>query len=1068
MLRNWIFLLSFSLLLAVPISQAEATMNPNLSVSAENSEFDNHFSGSMVIEVVIRDSDINDTGEGKGEPDVTINGKSLRMVQATDGNWYAYFANLDKAKVADSTVGLDGEGLDFGIFCSRDTTSLGINLSETDGVAIPRSGNMTGFTNGESSFNTCTGTPTNSENLNNVVRKAKSINTAIPNDSPNNLGGQIGVDNDAWPFIQLYSFDDVSIQYNPGGGVQQVDLEYDEISNISFEIDRDGYPQNSEVFLTINDMQLNQDPTDEDSWTFNIDSPISVFYQAYDNSGRDSANGNLGLVNLNPHLSSLGFESNGFLSMDLGNIMELKTTQEQPDLSVSNGAGSTFSQIVTLVENGPYSGNFDNADDSDQSTIGILSDAPRGETGRIDYNDQSLSVLSQFSTASFSLDEEPVLSIGGGSSLRAGTEFPIILTDPDQNVNSGARDDLDAFKENVVLPTLELGNPITLENSSDVKFYSDSMDSIILDGKPANSSIPDKNSDRLIIDTSSVPNGQFEKFSFNLGISASKLESILINPSHSNSFGTNWLNYDLRSFSNDLEVNDFSDSSIELHFGSLGSSALTIVDSGEMSSKGLIHLDDSDVEEISSKSGSVYVVINFDSSDDSSGVGNISNEKNKQPIIFDFFSFGIVKNNDVNNSIYRFELEETSDNSSIFQGTLEYAVTNQLNILDPDFIQTINTIGDEIKFIVTDRLVDEEGISINYSDLDEVGVIITTSTKSDIQTSSGRVLLDSATFRFGQPVTFTLIDPDLNLKSDRIDTYQVINDPNSPNVDTVGKDGDVLLEILIKDIRYQRCTINGVENGGLASTGFSLVETGQDTGIFEGVFKMPSQMCDKSGSNLISTAGGSLDAKYFDARDEFGEANIFRLSTQQFKQYSTQPELSERQIIRPSQGIIKEIALSGNIPNSKSGLPLIVELKNPNNAIQNFSASLVDGNYRVTFSINENSLIGDYQIKLSHNGIDVGLTSFTVLTPTVPEWVKNNAKWWSINAISNSEFIDGLEDLIDQRIIRVSSTESPLKSEKNIPNWIKTTAGWWSNDQISDDDFITAIEFLIKVGIIRI
>ena len=98
-------------------------------------------------------------------------------------------------------------------------------------------------------------------------------------------------------------------------------------------------------------------------------------------------------------------------------------------------------------------------------------------------------------------------------------------------------------------------------------------------------------------------------------------------------------------------------------------------------------------------------------------------------------------------------------------------------------------------------------------------------------------------------------------------------------MDTVGKDGSILLEILIKDIRYKRCTINGVENGGLASTGFSLVETGTSTGIFKGVFKMPSQICDKSGTKLISTAGGSLDAKYHDARDAFGESNIFSLSS---------------------------------------------------------------------------------------------------------------------------------------------------------------------------------------------
>ena len=31
----------------------------------------------MIIEVVINDNNIRDTDEGKGEPDVTLNGKSL-------------------------------------------------------------------------------------------------------------------------------------------------------------------------------------------------------------------------------------------------------------------------------------------------------------------------------------------------------------------------------------------------------------------------------------------------------------------------------------------------------------------------------------------------------------------------------------------------------------------------------------------------------------------------------------------------------------------------------------------------------------------------------------------------------------------------------------------------------------------------------------------------------------------------------------------------------------------------------------------------------------------------------
>jgi hypothetical protein len=156
------------------------------------------------------------------------------------------------------------EGLDFGVFCGRDTVALGISLSQTDGVAVPRSGGLSGFTNGGVSFSSCTGTLTASENINNVVRQPKSINTNSPTGD-----GQIGLDPLAWPLIQLYSFDtlawpliqlysfnDVTIKYNPGGPLQQVDLTYDKIPNISLELDREKYPDNSEVFVTINDIQL--------------------------------------------------------------------------------------------------------------------------------------------------------------------------------------------------------------------------------------------------------------------------------------------------------------------------------------------------------------------------------------------------------------------------------------------------------------------------------------------------------------------------------------------------------------------------------------------------------------------------------------------------------------------------------------------------------------------------------------------------------------------------------------------------------------------------------------------
>ena len=62
-------------------------------------------------------------------------------------------------------------------------------------------------------------------------------------------------------------------------------------------------------------------------------------------------------------------------------------------ISVGDGT-NTFSQIVTFVETQPNSGIFHSYDAGTQSTIGILSNAARGLTGTIQYNDETKSILS--------------------------------------------------------------------------------------------------------------------------------------------------------------------------------------------------------------------------------------------------------------------------------------------------------------------------------------------------------------------------------------------------------------------------------------------------------------------------------------------------------------------------------------------------------------------------------------------------------------------------------------------------------------------------------------------------
>ena len=86
---------------------------------------------------------------------------------------------------------------------------------------------------------------------------------------------------------------------------------------------------------------------------------------------------------------------------------------------------------------------------------------------------------------------------------------------------------------------------------------------------------------------------------------------------------------------------------------------------------------------------------------------------------------------------------------------------------------------------------------------------------------------------------------------------------------------------------------------------------------------------------------------------------------------------------------------------------------------------------------------------------------------SVPDWVKNTAGWWATDAISETEFVNAIEFLINDGIIEVNSSDVTDNSQ-GIPDWVKNTAGWWATDAISETEFVNAISFLVNVGIINI
>ena len=92
----------------------------------------------------------------------------------------------------------------------------------------------------------------------------------------------------------------------------------------------------------------------------------------------------------------------------------------------------------------------------------------------------------------------------------------------------------------------------------------------------------------------------------------------------------------------------------------------------------------------------------------------------------------------------------------------------------------------------------------------------------------------------------------------------------------------------------------------------------------------------------------------------------------------------------------------------------------------------------------------------------------------IPDWIKTVAGWWANDEISEVEFLTGIEYLINNNIISLNFVpchgiqNQTNSSSKSVPNWIKNNANWWSENLIDDIDFINGIQYLIEHKIIKI
>lgn len=135
-------------------------------------------------------------------------------------------------------------------------------------------------------------------------------------------------------------------------------------------------------------------------------------------------------------------------------------------------------------------------------------------------------------------------------------------------------------------------------------------------------------------------------------------------------------------------------------------------------------------------------------------------------------------------------------------------------------------------------------------------------------------------------------------------------------------------------------------------------------------------------------------------------------------------------------------------------------------------------------------LVGEFEIQIrSENNPEIGIARFKIFEnesknppvpspdqetldkisgSSIPDWVRNTAEWWAEGSIADSEFVSGIQYLIQEEIISIPKTQHTSGNSQEIPSWIKNNAEWWSKGLISDDDFLKGIQYLVEKGIILV
>ena len=430
---------------------------------------------------------------------------------------------------------------------------------------------------------------------------------------------------------------------------------------------------------------------------------------------------------------------------------------------------------MVFFEDADNSGIFTNTDDKDDSNLDVSSAAKRGTTATFDYNDSAQSFVVSNDFGTIDMDESAV-----GVEWNSGELLVVTVVDQDLNLNTLSDEDM-AFTNayNATIPSMTIGSPITLEDSSDFEGAKMKVSAF----------------NKIAYITSPSTDKQDEDVSITFPDTVAELRALADGSSFI------YVNFDLESVATSISTVQLTTKD-----DSVSWSALTGLSADVGANKGFIKLGALAAVGTAAYEAQV-IAANFTTADAPVAA-------NGDLLYVDIFTFGDKSNN----AIYRFLLEETGDNTATFVGEVEYIMLNQINNDLEATYKSLSTLSDDITIIVHEDLTDEDAPRISYVDLGADGVNTQISDQVEAPSHSGVVTFDAENYKTADTVVITLDDQDLNTDSDLIDVY--ITSSNDNVGESATSSSSYVLDVTFNDVKWKAAVVGttaGSPDNGLRS-----------------------------------------------------------------------------------------------------------------------------------------------------------------------------------------------------------------------------------------------------------